>query len=897
MADVPTLGITLLGAGQEVGRSCCVLQYRGKIIVCDAGVHPAYSGIASLPFIDELDWSTVDVVLITHFHLDHAAALTYIMEKTNFRDGKGKVYMTHPTKALHKFMMQDFVRMGSSTSDALFSPQDLSMSLADIIPVSAHQVITPCPGITFTPYHAGHVLGACMFLIDIAGLKILYTGDYSREEDRHLVKAEVPPIRPDVLIVESTYGVQTLEGREEKELRFTSLVHGIIRRGGHVLLPTFALGRAQELLLILDEYWKKHPDLHDVPIYYASSLARKCMAVYQTYIHTMNANVRSRFAKRDNPFIFKHISNVPQSRGWERKIAEGPPCVVLASPGFVQSGPSRELLELWAPDSRNGVIITGYSIEGTMAREIQNEPDEIMSMKGVPIPRKLSVDEISFSAHVDYSQNSEFIEAVHAQHIVLVHGEQTAMGRLRAAMSDRYKNRDEDVKIHTPRNLETLELSFRGERVAKAIGTLATKPPQPGETVSGLLVSKDYSYTLLDPRDLRDFAGLTTCVVTQRQKVVLAVGWDLVRWHLEGMFGKVEEGCDKDGVPTMRVMGAVDVKQTSEHELTLEWDSSASNDMIADSTLALITGIDKSPASVKLTTHPHSHSHAPKHAHPHADTEDGNPALTRIRNLAMFLEAHFGEVELHMPETSMESEQGEDGNEPTLLVRLDEADAKINLLSMVSNTQTMPSLIPLIECYVSNLQTVSSNNEGLQKRVEAVLDMALSTVSSLDEQYSSGTALLDDEAAHAVEEKESPSASPMQADAVSPSVEPVSQPPETDETPVPDSEAMPEHQADTEHPQASEDPVPASETTGAAAISTEEKGKEEDPGAEQVKPSDTVEPAPPVSEGEDKPMNVDAPSSDPSTESRPKPAEGKEQDGEDSEVGSSDDETILQVHN
>ncbi|KAJ3519386.1 hypothetical protein NM688_g9307 [Phlebia brevispora] len=447
MAEVPTLSITLLGAGQEVGRSCCVLQYRGKTIVCDAGVHPAYSGIASLPFIDELDWSTVDVILVTHFHLDHAAALTYIMEKTNFKDGKGKVYMTHPTKALHKFMMQDFVRMSSSTSDALFSPQDLSMSLADIIPVSAHQVITPCPGITFTPYHAGHVLGACMFLIDIAGLKILYTGDYSREEDRHLVKAEVPPIRPDVLIVESTYGVQTLEGREEKELRFTSLVHSIIRRGGHVLLPTFALGRAQELLLILDEYWKKHPDLHEVPIYYASSLARKCMAVYQTYIHTMNANVRSRFAKRDNPFIFKHISNVPQTRGWERKIAEGPPCVVLASPGFMDSGPSRELLELWAPDSRNGVIVTGYSVEGTMAREIQNEPDEIASLKGAPVPRKLSVDEISFSAHVDFSQNSEFIEAVHAQHIVLVHGEQTAMGRLRAAMSDRYKNRDEDVSV------------------------------------------------------------------------------------------------------------------------------------------------------------------------------------------------------------------------------------------------------------------------------------------------------------------------------------------------------------------------------------------------------------------------------------------------------------------
>lgn len=256
------------------------------------------------------------------FHVDHAASLTYIMEKTNFKDGKGKVYMTHPTKAVYKFMMQDYVRTrcvaasslrgyltetrrSSTSSDALYSALDLTMSLTSIIPVSAHQLITVIPGLSFTPYHAGHVLGACMFLIDLAGLKILYTGDYSREEDRHLVSAEIPPIRPDVLIVESTYGVQGHESRVPKEERFTSQVHDIIRRGGHVLLPVFALGRAQELLLVLEEYWKKHPDLHNVPIYYASNLAKKCMAIYQTYIHTMNNNVRSRFAKRDNPFVFK----------------------------------------------------------------------------------------------------------------------------------------------------------------------------------------------------------------------------------------------------------------------------------------------------------------------------------------------------------------------------------------------------------------------------------------------------------------------------------------------------------------------------------------------------------------------------------------------------------------
>ncbi|KAF5351858.1 hypothetical protein D9756_007708 [Leucocoprinus leucothites] len=664
MADSATLSVTMLGAGQEVGRSCCVLHYRGKTIVCDTGVHPAYSGLASLPFIDDLDWSTVDAILITHFHLDHAAALTYITEKTNFKDGKGKVYMSHPTKALHKFMMQDFVRTSSSSSDALFSPLDMQISLASIIPVSAHQLITVCPGISFIPYHAGHVLGACMFLIDIAGLKILYTGDYSREEDRHLVKAELPPIRPDVLIVESTYGVHTGESREDKELRFTNLVHSIIRRGGHVLLPTFALGRAQELLLILDEYWKKHADLHNVPIYYASGLAKKCMAVYQTYIHTMNANIRSRFARRDNPFVFKHISNVPQARGWEKKIADGPPCVVLASPGFMQVGPSRELFELWAPDARNGLIITGYSIEGTPAKDIMTEPEEFVTLKGATIPRRISVDEISFSAHVDYAQNSEYIEQVKAQHVVLVHGVNVLL-RLVSSCSL-------SIILH------------------KAIGTLADKPPQTNDVISGLLVAKDYSYTLLDPRDLRDFAGLTTCSVTQRQRIVLGVGWELVRWHLEGMFGTVEEGLGKDGVPTMRVMGVVDVKHTEEHELTLEWESSSSNDMIADSTLALITSIDSSPASVKLTAHKHSHgSHLHKHEHPHANAEGELASMTRVQRLAMFLEAHFGEVEFHQPdEEGSDSEEKEAGErndeEPSLLVRLDEADARIDLISLVS---------------------------------------------------------------------------------------------------------------------------------------------------------------------------------------------------------------------
>ena len=115
-----------------------------------------------------------------------------------------------------------------------------------------------------------------MHIFFFLGVRVLYTGDFSREEDRHLMGAEMPSVRPDVLIVESTYGTKIHEKREDRENRFTSTIHEIVGRGGRCLIPVFALGRAQELLLILDEYWAAHPELHEIPIYYASSLAKKC---------------------------------------------------------------------------------------------------------------------------------------------------------------------------------------------------------------------------------------------------------------------------------------------------------------------------------------------------------------------------------------------------------------------------------------------------------------------------------------------------------------------------------------------------------------------------------------------------------------------------------------------
>ncbi|TPX44505.1 hypothetical protein SeMB42_g04306 [Synchytrium endobioticum] len=593
-----------LGAGNEVGRSCILLQYKGKNVLLDAGIHPAYSGLAALPFYDEIDPADIDVLLVSHFHLDHAASLPYLMEKTTF---KGRVFMTHPTKAIYKWMLSDFVKVShvGSSEDQLYDEQDLIKSHEKIEAIDYHQEVE-IEGIKFTAYNAGHVLGAAMFLIEIAGVRVLYTGDYSREEDRHLMAAEKPPnVNPEVLICESTYGVQSHWPRIEREAMFTRLVHDIVQRGGRCLIPAFALGRAQELLLILDEYWQAHPELHAVPIYYASSLARKCMAIYQTYIHMMNTRIRKQFAV-SNPFVFKHISNLKSMEQFD----DVGPCVMMASPGMLQNGLSRELLELWCTDKRNGLIVPGYVVEGTLAKSILSEPDEIPTMSGGKLPRRLTVHYISFSAHVDFTQNSEFIHDVGAPHLVLVHGDSNEMNRLASAMRSRFQERDEAVTVYTPRNCEDVDLYFRGEKMAKTIGSLAAAAPKPGTVVSGILVQRDFQYRIMAPEDLPEFTSLSTVTIRQRQRVPCRAPFNLVKWHLEQMWGELEyvevEESDEDGI---KVFGTVTVSQPGSGVVMLEWEGNSVNDMIADSILAVVMQAESSPASVKATKSAHSHHH------------------------------------------------------------------------------------------------------------------------------------------------------------------------------------------------------------------------------------------------------------------------------------------------
>ena len=245
------------------------------------------------------------------------------LEKTTF---KGKVFMTHPTKAIYQMLLSDYVKVSNiSVDEILYTEKDLQNSMKKIEVIDYHQE-KQYHGIKFWCYNAGHVLGAAMFNVEIGGVRILYTGDYSREEDRHLMAAELPSYKPDVLIIESTYGVQVHEARLERERQFTEEVKKVLLRGGRCLIPVFALGRAQELLLILDEFWAANPLLQKYNIFYASSLAKKCLAVYRTYTNMMNERIRKK-SLLSNPFYFKHISNL---KGID-DFVDNAPCVVMVT--------------------------------------------------------------------------------------------------------------------------------------------------------------------------------------------------------------------------------------------------------------------------------------------------------------------------------------------------------------------------------------------------------------------------------------------------------------------------------------------------------------------------------------------------------------------------------------
>lgn len=273
----------------------------------------------------------------------------------------------------------------------------------------------------------------------------------------------------------------------------------------------------------------------------------------------------------------------------------------MASPGMMQSGLSRELFENWCTDSKNGVIIAGYCVEGTLAKTILSEPEEITTMSGQKLPLNMSVDYISFSAHTDYQQTSEFIRLLRPQHVILVHGEQNEMSRLKSALQREYEDdANSNIRFYNPRNTHTVELHFKGEKTAKVMGNLAVQKPEEKQVISGVLVKRDFKYHVLAPSDLSKYTDMSMSVVTQRQSL-----------HWNGSPSSLKVLLDRVGGPgtveiieidkKFKIFESIDV-EFDEKIVILEWQANPVNDMYADTVVASLLQAEMTGSKLRTST-------------------------------------------------------------------------------------------------------------------------------------------------------------------------------------------------------------------------------------------------------------------------------------------------------
>ncbi|XP_015671534.1 integrator complex subunit 11 [Protobothrops mucrosquamatus] len=255
---MPEIKVTPLGAGQDVGRSCILVSIAGKNVMLDCGMHMGFNDDRRFPdfsYITQNGRLTdfLDCVIISHFHLDHCGALPYFSEMVGY---DGPIYMTHPTKAICPILLEDFrkITVDKKGETNFFTSQMIKDCMKKVVAVHLHQTVQVDSELEIKAYYAGHVLGAAMFQIKVGCESVVYTGDYNMTPDRHLGAAWIDKCRPNLMISESTYATTIRDSKRCRERDFLKKVHESIERGGKVLIPVFALGRAQELCILLETF-------------------------------------------------------------------------------------------------------------------------------------------------------------------------------------------------------------------------------------------------------------------------------------------------------------------------------------------------------------------------------------------------------------------------------------------------------------------------------------------------------------------------------------------------------------------------------------------------------------------------------------------------------------------
>ncbi len=460
--DVGDVRMTVLGGAQEVGRSAFLVKTRESSVLLDCGIHPGSNRpFESFPRFDspEFQIDSLDAVVISHAHLDHCGLAPFL-----YKYGyDGPIYCSAPTSNLMTMLQLDYLDVASKQGVTPFYDQkDVRECVLHTIPLRYGVVTDIAPDIRLTLHNSGHILGGSMVHLHIGeGLhNIVYTSDYKFGRTMLLEAATTEFPRIETVITESTYSGpdDIVPSRVEAEEALTKVINQTLERKGKVLIPVPAVGRAQEIMLVIDGYMKRGM-MKEAPVFIEGMIS-EATAIHTAYPEYLGREVRHSILHEEvNPFQSDYFTIVehPSVRS---SIMEGEPCIVLATSGMLEGGPVIEYFKNWANDERNSIIFVSYQIEGTMGRRVQKGVNEVTMMdnegKMSALQVKMQVESIEgFSGHSDRRQLVNYLTHLtpKPERIFVVHGEkQKTIGFAN------YLLNKADINAVVPAVLETFRL-------------------------------------------------------------------------------------------------------------------------------------------------------------------------------------------------------------------------------------------------------------------------------------------------------------------------------------------------------------------------------------------------------------------------------------------------------
>ncbi len=453
--------VTGLGAFREVGRSCALLSTQDSKVLVDCGVK--FSNDPETPYInlpEAQPFDSIDAVVLTHAHLDHSGLVPLL-----FKYGyKGPVYCTPPTRDMTVLLCLDYIKVAAANAQKPpYSSDDVREFIKRCITLNYGDTTDIAPDVRLTLHNAGHILGSstCHFHVGDGLYNIAFSGDIKYEKTWLFNPAVNKFPRIETMVMEATYGgSQDFQPSRKNAMdEFEAIWNKTHARGGTMLIPVFAVGRSQEVMIVLEELMrKKRIPKADV---WLDGMIWEATAIHTAYPEYLNNQLRaSIFHHGENPLLSDIFKRVDSFETREKVCADPTPKIIVATSGMLTGGPIMEYLKQWGPDRRNSLVFVGFQAEGTTGRKMQRGLREIVmyekgEKKTVPVKLELyTVD--GFSGHSDRRQLMNYINNMtpKPERVIIGHGEESKCVDLANSMRKKF-----GIEARPIYNIETVRLA------------------------------------------------------------------------------------------------------------------------------------------------------------------------------------------------------------------------------------------------------------------------------------------------------------------------------------------------------------------------------------------------------------------------------------------------------